>query len=56
MRRQDQVPWMDKHLLTGHIRREPLVEIRYTELPVEHQYGNDSLTRVMKQISRHMGQ
>jgi hypothetical protein len=35
MRRQDQVPRRSKHpLLTGHTRRAPLVEIRYTGLPV----------------------
>ena len=35
MRRRDQVPRRSKHpLLTGHTRRAPLVEIRYTGLPV----------------------
>jgi hypothetical protein len=35
MRRYDQVQWRSKHsLLTGQIRRAPLVEIRYLGLPV----------------------
>jgi hypothetical protein len=35
MRRQDQVIRRSKHpLLTGHTRRAPFVEIRYTGLPV----------------------
>jgi hypothetical protein len=35
MRRYDQVPRRSKHpLLTGYTRRAPLVEIRYTGLPV----------------------
>jgi hypothetical protein len=35
MQRQDQVPRRSKHpMLTGQIRRAPLVDIRYTGLPV----------------------
>jgi hypothetical protein len=44
-----------KHpLLTGHTRRAPLVEIRYTGLRCQSQHV--SLTTGMKQIIPHMGQ
>jgi hypothetical protein len=35
MRKKDQTPRRSKYpLLTGHTRRAPLVEIKYTRLPV----------------------
>jgi hypothetical protein len=47
-----------KHpLLTGHIHRAPLVEIRCMRLPVvKASNGNDSLTYCMKQIIQHISQ
>jgi hypothetical protein len=58
MQRYDQVPQRSKYpLLTRRIRPAPLVEIKYTGLPVvKKYYGNDSLTNCMKQIIQHMGQ
>jgi hypothetical protein len=59
MQRQDMVPRRSKHpLLTGRTRRAPLVEIRYTGLPVvkASMKKKDSLTKSMKQIIQHMRQ
>jgi hypothetical protein len=55
MQNQDQAPRRSKHpLLTGHTRRAPLVEIRYTGLPVV-KASYDSLTKSTKQIIQYMG-
>jgi hypothetical protein len=56
-RRWDQPPWRSKHpLLTGHTRREPLVEITLRDTLRQSKYENYSLTKGMKQIIQHVAQ
>jgi hypothetical protein len=55
-RKTDRVPRRSKHLLlTGHTRREPVVEITYAGFPII-KGSNDSLTKGMKQIIQQMTQ